>query len=60
MPLSSTKIRRADSGAKCRHFRAAIRKGETVDELKGNIREAISGVLEELREQGREPDGGRG
>lgn len=30
--------------------------GETVDELKHNIREAIAGVLEVLREQGREPD----
>jgi hypothetical protein len=27
-----------------------------VDELKHNIREAIAGVLEVLREQGREPD----
>ncbi len=31
-------------------------QGETVDELKHNIREAIAGVLEILREQGREPD----
>jgi predicted RNase H-like HicB family nuclease len=31
-------------------------QGETVDELKHNIREAIAGVLEVLREQGREPD----
>jgi predicted RNase H-like HicB family nuclease len=31
-------------------------QGETVDELKRNIREAIAGVLEVLREQGREPD----
>jgi len=31
-------------------------QGETVDELKQNIREAIAGVLEVLREQGREPD----
>jgi len=31
-------------------------QGETVDELKHNIREAIGGVLEVLREQGREPD----
>ena len=30
--------------------------GETVDELKQNIREAIAGVLEVLREQGRKPD----
>ena len=33
-------------------------QGETVDELKHNIREAIAGVLEVLREQGREPDPG--
>jgi len=33
-------------------------QGETVDELKHNIREAIAGVLEVLREQGREPDAG--
>ena len=31
-------------------------QGETMDELKHNIREAIVGVLEVLREQGREPD----
>jgi predicted RNase H-like HicB family nuclease len=31
-------------------------QGETVDELKHNIRDAIAGVLEVLREQGREPD----
>ena len=31
-------------------------QGETVDELEHNIREAIAGVLEVLREQGREPD----
>jgi predicted RNase H-like HicB family nuclease len=31
-------------------------QGESVDELKHNIREAIAGVLEVLREQGREPD----
>jgi len=31
-------------------------QGETLDELKHNIREAIAGVLEVLREQGREPD----
>lgn len=31
-------------------------QGETADELKHNIREAIAGVLEVLKEQGREPD----
>ena len=31
-------------------------EGETVDELEHNIREAIAGVLEVLREQGGEPD----
>ncbi len=31
-------------------------QGETLDELRQNIREAIAGVLEVLREQGREPD----
>lgn len=31
-------------------------QGETVDELKHNIREATAGVLEVLREQGQEPD----
>ncbi len=31
-------------------------QGETVDELRQNIREAIAGVLEVLKEQGREPD----
>ena len=31
-------------------------EGETVDELKHNIREAIAGVLEVLKEQGQEPD----
>ena len=31
-------------------------QGETVDDLKHNIREAIAGVLEVLREQGQEPN----
>jgi predicted RNase H-like HicB family nuclease len=31
-------------------------QGETVEELKHNIREAITGTLEVLKEQGREPD----
>jgi len=31
-------------------------QGETVDELKHNIREAISGVLEVVKEEGREPE----
>ena len=31
-------------------------QGETIDELKHYIREAIAGVLEVLKEQGREPD----
>jgi predicted RNase H-like HicB family nuclease len=31
-------------------------QGETIDELKHNIREAIVGVLEVLREQGQEPE----
>ena len=31
-------------------------QGDTIDELKENIREAIIGVLDELKEQGQEPD----
>ena len=31
-------------------------QGETVEELRHNIREAIAGVLEVLQEQGQEPD----
>jgi predicted RNase H-like HicB family nuclease len=31
-------------------------QGETIDELKDNIREAIAGVLEVMKEQGQEPD----
>jgi predicted RNase H-like HicB family nuclease len=31
-------------------------QGETVDILKENLREAIAGVLEVLKEQGQEPD----
>ena len=31
-------------------------QGETVDELKHNIREAIGGVLEVLKQEGRVPD----
>jgi predicted RNase H-like HicB family nuclease len=31
-------------------------QGETVDELKHNMREAIAGVLEVLKQEGREPD----
>ena len=31
-------------------------QGETVDELKANVREAIAGVLEVMREQGKQPE----
>ena len=31
-------------------------QGETVESLQENIREAIAGVLEVMKEQGREPD----
>ncbi len=31
-------------------------QGDTLEELKDNIREAIVGVLEVLKEQGQEPD----
>ena len=31
-------------------------QGDTIDDLKASIREAITGVLEALREEGREPD----
>jgi predicted RNase H-like HicB family nuclease len=31
-------------------------QGETADEIKHNIREAIAGVLKVLSEEGREPD----
>jgi predicted RNase H-like HicB family nuclease len=31
-------------------------QGETIDELRENIREAIAGVLEVMREQGRQPE----
>ena len=31
-------------------------QGETVEELKHNIREAIAGVLEVLRQHGQQPD----
>jgi predicted RNase H-like HicB family nuclease len=31
-------------------------QGETVDDLLANLREAIAGVLEEMREEGRVPE----
>ncbi len=31
-------------------------QGESVDELLGNLREAITGVLEVMREEGRSPE----
>ena len=31
-------------------------QGDTIDELRENIREAITGVLEVMREQGRQPE----
>ena len=31
-------------------------QGETVDELKDNVREAIAGVLEVMKEQGQAPE----
>ena len=33
-------------------------QGETIDELKHNIRDAIAGVLEVLKQEGRKPDSG--
>jgi hypothetical protein len=50
MRLSFTKIRKAAFGARFQHCQAVIRK-DTIDELKNNIREAIVGVREVLREQ---------
>jgi len=32
-------------------------QGETVDELLANLREAIAGVLETMRDEGRTPEG---
>jgi predicted RNase H-like HicB family nuclease len=31
-------------------------QGETINELKDNVREAIAGVVEVMKEQGQEPD----
>ena len=31
-------------------------QGETMDEVKANVREAITGVLEVMREQGKQPE----
>jgi predicted RNase H-like HicB family nuclease len=31
-------------------------QGETIEDLKNNLREAIAGVLEVLKEDGREPE----
>jgi len=31
-------------------------QGETIDELMENVREAITGVLEVMKEQGRQPE----
>jgi predicted RNase H-like HicB family nuclease len=32
-------------------------QGETVEELLGNLREAIAGVLDTMRDEGRPPEG---
>ena len=42
--------------AEVRALPGCYSQAETLDELKHNIREAIAGVLEVLREQGGEPD----
>jgi predicted RNase H-like HicB family nuclease len=34
-----------------------ISQGETLEDLKSNIHEAIEGYLEVMREEGREPEG---
>jgi len=39
-----------------RALQGCYSQGETVEELKHNIREAIAGVPEVLKEQGREPE----
>jgi hypothetical protein len=44
-----------DSGQRFQPSRAVILRARP-SELKHNIREAIAGVLEVLREEGREPD----
>lgn len=31
-------------------------QGETIDELMANVREAVAGVLEVMREQGKQPE----
>jgi predicted RNase H-like HicB family nuclease len=33
-----------------------VSQGDTLEELKANIREAIAGCLEVMREEGREPE----
>ncbi len=43
-------------GARPQRYRAVIHKGDTIDELKDNTREAIVGVHEIRRKQGPEPD----
>jgi predicted RNase H-like HicB family nuclease len=37
-------------------LRGCYSQGETVEELLANLREAIAGVLEEMREEGRVPE----
>ena len=56
MPLSSMRTPRAAFGERVPALPGCYSQGETVEELKHNIREAITGVLEVFKEQGREPD----
>ena len=51
MRSSSTKTRKADSGQRFPALPGCYSQGETVDELKHSIREAIAGVLDVLRER---------
>jgi predicted RNase H-like HicB family nuclease len=54
--LSSTKTRRVVIGGEVPALPGCYSQGETINELKDNIREAIAGVLEVMKEQGQEPD----
>jgi hypothetical protein len=56
MPPSFTKPQKADSGLRFRLLPGWYSQGDTIDELMENVREAITGVLEVMREQGRQPE----
>jgi len=56
MPSSFMRTQKADSGRRFLRYQDVNSQGETIHELMENVREAITGVLEVVKEQGKTPE----